>query len=58
VGEKEKTYAGAYVNPGEYAAILPAADLAALKAGSYTLVAQSALAGEAPSVVSAALVLF
>ena len=54
----EMTYAAKYVSPGNFSATIPAKDLGALKPGSYTVVVQSYLATEAPSVYPASLVLF
>jgi peptide/nickel transport system substrate-binding protein len=54
----EKLYKGAYLNAGQFAATIPAADMKALKAGSYTIVVQSVLKDEAPAVEPATLVVF
>ena len=54
----EKIYVAAFRAPGQFVATIPAADLAALGAGSYTLVVISTFdKGEAPSVVPTTLVL-
>jgi peptide/nickel transport system substrate-binding protein len=54
----EKSYEAKYLKDGSFQAVIPAADLGALKPGSFTLVGESKFADEAPSVKPAALVLF
>ena len=54
----EMTYVAKYVSPGNFSATIPAKDLGTLKPGSYTVVVQSYLGAEAPSVYPASLVLF
>jgi peptide/nickel transport system substrate-binding protein len=54
----EKVYKGAYLSAGQFSATIPAADMKGLKAGSYTIVVQSVLKGEAPAVEPATLVVF
>lgn len=58
VGDKETTYAGTYSKDGVYSVKIPAKDLSGLKAGSYTLVVETSLKNEAPSVVPSTLVVF
>jgi peptide/nickel transport system substrate-binding protein len=53
----EKVYNAKFVKNGSFQATIPAKDLSGLKAGSYTLVVQSAFSTEAPSVVPTSLVL-
>jgi peptide/nickel transport system substrate-binding protein len=55
---QEKVYTARRVAAGEYQAVIPAADMKALKAGSYTLVVESVLAKEAPAVQATTLVVF
>ena len=54
----EKVYEAKYMKDGAFQAVLPAADLGKLAAGSYTLVVESKFADEAPSVKPTTLVLF
>ncbi|HOX13264.1 MAG TPA: ABC transporter substrate-binding protein [Spirochaetales bacterium] len=54
----EKAYPAKYVKDGSFQAVIPAADLAKLQPGSYTLVSESKFADEAPSVKPGNLVLF
>lgn len=54
----EKVYTAKFVKAGNFQVVIPTKDLAALKSGSYTLVVQSVLATESPSVIPATLVLF
>ena len=57
-GAGEKVYEAKYVKDGSFQAVIPAADLGKLQPGSYTLVAESKFADEAPSVKAGTLVLF
>ncbi|MCX7024989.1 MAG: ABC transporter substrate-binding protein [Spirochaetes bacterium] len=52
---KEKAFAAKFVKDGSFKATLPAADLGALAAGTYTVVVESKLADEAPAIVSGTL---
>ena len=54
----EKTYNGIFVRPGQYSVIIPAADTKAFAAGTYTIIAESRLRAETPSVEPSAIVLF
>jgi peptide/nickel transport system substrate-binding protein len=54
----EKLYTAKYVSAGNFQVVIPAKDLGALKPGAYTLVVQSVLASESPSVQASSLVLF
>lgn len=54
----EKVYKAVFVKAGQFTATIPAADTKALAAGAYTIVAQSQLAAEAPTVESGILTLF
>jgi peptide/nickel transport system substrate-binding protein len=54
----EKAYAGTYVKAGQFQVKLPAADLAKLKTGSYTVVVESSLKDEAPASEVTSLVVF
>ncbi len=54
----EKPYEAKYVKDGAFQAVIPVADLGALAPGSYTLVVESKLKDEAPSVKPSSLVLF
>lgn len=54
----EKVYTGKFDKAGAFTVTIPKADLANLAAGSYTLVVESNLKDEAPSVKSATLVVF
>jgi peptide/nickel transport system substrate-binding protein len=54
----DTSYDGVFVRPGQYSVVIPAADTKGLTAGTHTIVAESQLHAEAPSVVSSALVLF
>jgi len=54
----EKVYSGTFVKAGQFQVKLPAADLAKLKTGSYTLVVESYLKDEAPAVEVPSLVVF
>ena len=54
----EKKYTGTFVKAGQFQVKLPAADLAKLKTGSYTLVVESYLGTEAPAVEVTSLVVF
>jgi peptide/nickel transport system substrate-binding protein len=53
----EKTYRGVFLGAGTFSVTIPAGDMD-LKPGGYTVVAESALAGESPSVEPATLVVF
>jgi peptide/nickel transport system substrate-binding protein len=57
-GGKETTYTGTYAKDGVYSVKIPATDLSALKAGSYTLIVETSLKNEAPSVEPTTLVVF
>jgi peptide/nickel transport system substrate-binding protein len=54
----EKAYKAVFAKAGQFTVTIPAADTKGLAAGSYTIVAQSQLKGEAPSVEPATLTLF
>ncbi len=54
----EKVYNGTFVKAGAFQVKIPAADLGTLSAGAYTLVVQSFIGSEAPSVLPSTLVLF
>jgi peptide/nickel transport system substrate-binding protein len=54
----EKVYKGVFVKAGQFSVTIPAADTKDLAAGSYTMVAQSQLQAEAPSVEPGTLTLF
>jgi peptide/nickel transport system substrate-binding protein len=54
----EKVYRGVFVRPGRYSFTIPAADTKGLTAGTYTLIAESQLRNETPSVESSTLLLF
>ncbi|HVO39608.1 MAG TPA: ABC transporter substrate-binding protein [Spirochaetia bacterium] len=54
----EKVYRGVFLKPGQYTFTIPAADTKALAAGTYTIIAESQLRGETPSVASSTLLLF
>jgi peptide/nickel transport system substrate-binding protein len=53
----EKVYAAKADKPGTFKATIPAKDLGALKAGSYTIVVQSQIGNESPAVSPETLVL-
>jgi len=55
---EDKTYKGVFVRPGQYSVIIPAPDTKTLSAGTYTIIAESQLHGETPSVESSTIVLF
>jgi hypothetical protein len=57
-GGKETVYTGTYAKDGVYSLKIPAKDLSALKAGSYTLVIETSLKNEAPAVEPTNLVVF
>ncbi|HQK34276.1 MAG TPA: ABC transporter substrate-binding protein [Spirochaetales bacterium] len=46
----EKVFTGKMTKAGEFAVVIPAKELAALKAGAYTIVVETKIANEAPSV--------
>ena len=46
----EKAYPAKFSKAGEFTVTIPAADLGKLSAGAYTIVIESKIAGEAPSV--------
>lgn len=54
----EKVYAAKMTKAGTFSATIPAADLGSLKSGAYTLVVQSQIGTETPSVSPETLVLF
>jgi len=54
----EKKYTGAFVKAGQFQVKIPVADLAKLKTGSYTLVAESYLGTESPASEVTSLVVF
>jgi peptide/nickel transport system substrate-binding protein len=54
----ERTYIGVFVGPGQYSVIIPAADTKTLAAGTYTIIAESQLRAETPSVEPSTIVLF
>jgi len=58
VGDKEMAYAAKLTKTGTFEAVVPAADLANLKAGSYTVVVEASLGTEAPTVDTANLIIF
>ena len=55
---EEKSFKAVFVRPGQYSVIIPAADTKSLAAGTYTLIVESQLRGESPSVESSSFVLF
>jgi len=57
VGDKETVYAAKSSKAGMFAAAIPAADLTALKAGTYTLIVEAALGSESGAVSTASLVI-
>ena len=54
----EKSYKGVFVRPGQYSVIIPASDTKALAAGTCTIIVESQLRSESPSVESSTFVLF
>lgn len=46
----EKVFAGKYSKAGEFVVTIPSKELSALKPGAYTIVVETKIAGEAPSV--------
>lgn len=54
----EKIYRGVFSRAGQYTVTIPASDTKALAAGTYTLVAESQLRNETPSVDTSTLLLF
>jgi peptide/nickel transport system substrate-binding protein len=58
IGPKETTYKASMAKAGSFTAVIPAKDLAALKAGSYTVVVEAALGTEAGAVDTANLIVF
>jgi peptide/nickel transport system substrate-binding protein len=58
VADKEYSYAGKSSKAGFYTVTLPAKDLAALKAGTYTLVVEAALGSESGAVDTSSLIVF
>ena len=58
VAEKETAVAARIVKPGSAEAIIPAAALARLKPGSYTIVVEAALGSEAGAVETSNLIVF
>jgi peptide/nickel transport system substrate-binding protein len=54
----EKVYDATFVKTGSFQALIPAKDLAAMKSGSYTIVVQSSLASESPSIKTETMILF
>jgi hypothetical protein len=54
----DKSYNGVFVRPGQYLVNVPASDTEALAAGRYTIIAESQLHSETPSVESSAILLF
>ena len=58
VADKEYSYAGTSSKAGFYTVQLPAKDLAALKAGTYTLVVEAALGSESGAVDTSSLIVF
>lgn len=58
IADTEKTYTAKLIRAGEFEAVIPAADMKALKAGSYTVIVESLLSKESPSVQAATLVVF
>jgi peptide/nickel transport system substrate-binding protein len=58
VADKEMSYAAKLVQDGGYEAVIPAADLASLKPGSYTLVVEASLGSESPSVETSSIIVF
>jgi len=55
---EEKSYKGVFVRPGVYSVIIPASDTKVLAAGTYTVIVESQLRSESPSVESSTLLLF
>jgi peptide/nickel transport system substrate-binding protein len=58
IGDKETSYTAKLVKAGSFEAVIPAKDLAGLKAGSYTIVVEAALGTEAGAVDTANLIVF
>lgn len=58
VADKEYTFKATQTKAGTFEAVLPAKTLDTLKAGSYTVVAESALGTEAPTVDTSNLLIF
>jgi peptide/nickel transport system substrate-binding protein len=58
IADKEISYAAKLTKAGTFEAVVPAADLANLKAGSYTVVVEAALGTEAPTVDNSNLIIF
>ncbi len=58
IGDKETSYAGTLVKPGSFQAVIPAKDLDALKAGSYTLVVEASFGDESPTVDTSNVIIF
>ena len=58
VGDKETSYVAKQSKAGSYEAVIPAADLGALKPGSYTVVVEAALGSEAGAVKTSNVIVF
>lgn len=58
IGNTETVYAAKLVKAGSFEAVIPAKDLAGLKAGSYTIVVEAALGTEAGAVDTSNLIVF
>ena len=58
IGDTETVYTAKLVKAGSFEAVIPAKDLAGLKAGSYTIVVEAALGTEAGAVDTANLIIF
>jgi len=58
MGDTETSYTATLVKSGSFAAVIPARDLAGLAPGSYTLIVEAALGGEAGAVDTATLTVF
>ncbi len=56
--ERVLSYKGVFVRPGVYSVIIPASDTKGLAAGTYTVIVESQLRAESPSVESSTLLLF
>ncbi len=58
VADRERSYAAKAAKAGVYAAVIPARDLASLKPGTYTVIAEAALGPESGAVQTTSLIVF
>jgi peptide/nickel transport system substrate-binding protein len=58
IGDKETVYTARLVKAGSFQAVIPAKDLAGLKPGSYTIVVEASLRGEAGAVDTSNVIIF